>query len=564
MPEISTLRPYNLPAVTSAPIAQNYFDRSVPQVVPDLTQAARVAGQSALMGQIATDAAKLPDIIINGVRAGKRFALEDKANALKDKMLSGEALTPEEEGALSGVTIDDKGGVNYKGRGVLSYLDTMAANADIAHKNAMTNYYNHRSLGGTGAGSLYDKLAGAAPDLPTDRAVGPGSSANDAVLRETTPGALGPLHGNQDPESILSPNPDGALAGDENELPPVDENAAQSQDVKSNAPPLPNGGFTMVKPSKPGEPILLMQDGKTVGFVPPGGNSWHYLPKETEAGITYPSVDAAKADGVDPTGAKLNADGSVTISKVAKESKPRLSYGTLSEMGKTGFQPDPDATPAQAMEAWEKHMLDRGQVPPHLIPALQTIQQKVSASPTLKGFLAAQEAKHTLDASLEQAAKDPNGIADMGIIEGLQRIVNPNAAVRQGTIQNMQQAIGWLNQYNPNFAWDKATDGAKLTPAAREHVRKLAEDAFARDQKEANRAVEGAKRQAVVLGVNPSLADQFLSAAFATLDPDEPTPSIAPSEPGMATMQIGDQTGTIPEGKVQEFLQKYPNAKRIK
>lgn len=161
----------------------------------------------------------------------------------------------------------------------------------------------------------------------------------------------------------------------------------------------------------------------------------------------------------------------------------------------------------KAMEEMEK---TNGIIRPSRMPVAQSLARLIVGHPTLKHYPTIREAKEALDAGM--ANPDTGGFGDMALVEGFQRMVNPGAVVRQGTMDNMNKAAGWMQTFDPTFQWNKAVTGDKFSPEARARIKKLADDIYNRATANARPQLNGLKKMARSYGItNP---DDFVDSVL--------------------------------------------------
>lgn len=208
----------------------------------------------------------------------------------------------------------------------------------------------------------------------------------------------------------------------------------------------------------------------------------------------------------------------------------------------------------QAAQARDEGYIESGMIPEKYQGAATKLMGQVQHNPILSSFAKQKEAYDTMRSSIEHP--ESGGFGDMGLIEGFQRLVNPGATVRQATMANMQSAAGWLQQLDPHFQWTKAHDGSKLNDAARQRLMQLAEAEFAKSQRTAGRELASKRNLARMLGVPPSMTDNFVNSILTYAASDEgQTQAAQPQGVQAAGAQQPAQNAvrmTSPEG--QEYM----------
>lgn len=197
----------------------------------------------------------------------------------------------------------------------------------------------------------------------------------------------------------------------------------------------------------------------------------------------------ARSLGIDPTGVDTASLNSSVAQAAGNTTIPSGVREELIRMGKW----KEGMTPQQASDAFSN--VNSGQIiPAHLVSTAREFSKQLQGNPTIREYAKVKDAYD----NVESGFKNPQagGFGDMSMIEGFQRMVNPGAAVRTQTMQNMQQAAGWLKQLDPSFQWDKAVQGDKLNPEARQRLYDLSKNILQNQQVKANRALAGARNAA--------------------------------------------------------------------
>jgi hypothetical protein len=236
-------------------------------------------------------------------------------------------------------------------------------------------------------------------------------------------------------------------------------------------------------------------------------------------------------------------------------------------------------TTEQMQDAIDEKIDKEGLIRPEQYQLAQGIAREAANHPAVKPFFSIREGYNAVQEGMAHA--DDGGYSDMALIEGFQRMVNPGSSVRTATIHNMQEAQGWLNQYLPGFAWDKAVHGNKLTPEARAKIKEMADGIYQRAQAEAGDTVSGLVENARAFGVkNPDafvrravgmkpveIPGQYQPGQLMQSQPTTPTPqtaapagqvaqSPAPS-PKLYTITHGNRTLQLPLAQAQGMVQKF-------
>lgn len=158
----------------------------------------------------------------------------------------------------------------------------------------------------------------------------------------------------------------------------------------------------------------------------------------------------------------------------------------------------------EAGDTLNQAYVDNGTIPPQHVPAAIKLMTAIQHDKVIAPFAAQKDAYDALKTGFQNPQS--GGYGDMAMIEGLQRILNPGATVRQATIQNMKDAQGWLQNLDPHFQWQKATQGDKLSPEAKQRIMQLADAKFSQSEREAQRSLAGKRLAAGMLGIPPQLA----------------------------------------------------------
>lgn len=199
----------------------------------------------------------------------------------------------------------------------------------------------------------------------------------------------------------------------------------------------------------------------------------------------------------------------VTLAAQAKaNSVPSDLKNELARMGKwkNGM------TIEDAQQARDQGYIESGMIPEKYQGAATKLMGQIAHNPILAPFAKQKEAYDTMKSGM--ANPQAGGFSDMALIEGFQRIVNPGAVVRQGTMDNMKSAAGWLQQLDPHFQWQRAVQGDKLAPEARQRLMELAETNFANSQRTASRELASKRNLARMLGIPPAMTENFVNSVL--------------------------------------------------
>lgn len=216
-----------------------------------------------------------------------------------------------------------------------------------------------------------------------------------------------------------------------------------------------------------------------------------------------------------------------------------------SELGRLNAWKD-GMTLDQAQQARDEAYMKSGVIPERYQKPAEALAAQITKHPILAPFAKQKEAYDTLKSGFDNP--QAGGFGDMAMIEGFQRIVNPGAVVRQGTMDNMQSAAGWLQQVDPSFQWSKATTGNKLSPEARQRLMSLAESAFTKSQNTAAHELAGKQRYAKALGIpNP---EAFVNNVLDYVAQSTPSAPAAPAAPAATTpgAPVGPKVGDVKSG----------------
>lgn len=531
MPELGQLRGYGLPVTQYQPRVIQYG--APPRVVPDLSGAARIQGASATLGIVADTLAKLPAAFRAGQKEGQRAEEEDAAHAFKMAALGGG-----DKALLSDFVF---------GAGDVNPLWQSADETYNAHRGGwgkVTSYgYQSDPLGDSASlGKGAFKVPTGAWDNPlTEDSFSASPDVEAALLKQgVKPGDYAALQLD-----------DGTLINRK-----WDDRTMQDADaVKKFGAPL-RGRFDFYSPGG----VHALDGRKVVGLRPTGALAAPMAqpPGAAEPG-GLPAPDAETPIG--PLGGRIAQiggglyreefdDGRVaTYPRATKGGRPVVTWAQKpaadhtkaealpatikTEMAESGYNPF-GKTAKAALDEWQTKLLDSGVIPKHLIPAAQRVQQRAENSRVVRDYAIAIGAKSTIDSAVENP--DTEGFGDMAIIEGFQRMVNPGAVVRVSTIDQMQQAVGLLQKYNPFFVWDRITDGVKLTDEARGRIKKLADIEYAKLKTHADVRLRGIKKELEVYGVSPAAVEKLTENALAQMDITDGGATAAPAgtTPGAA------------------------------
>jgi hypothetical protein len=202
-------------------------------------------------------------------------------------------------------------------------------------------------------------------------------------------------------------------------------------------------------------------------------------------------------------------------------------------------------TMEDAGNALEQGYLESGRIPDRYQPAATKLMGQIQRNPILAPFAKQREAFETMKSGIDHP--EAGGFSDMALIEGFQRIVNPGVAVRQGTMDNMMHAAGWLQQIDPSFQWDKAHTGDKLNPQARKRLMDLATNEYTKAQRTANRELASKRNLARMLGIPPNMTDTFVNSVltYVANEGDE-QPSAAATSAAPAAQPTQNQGQVLP------------------
>lgn len=242
--------------------------------------------------------------------------------------------------------------------------------------------------------------------------------------------------------------------------------------------------------------------------------------------------------------------------QAAKENQPPSDI--RSELLRMGKWRD-GMTMEDAQQARDQGYLESGMIPEKYQGAATKLMAQVQHNPILAPFAKQKEAYETMKSGIEHP--EAGGFSDMALIEGFQRIVNPGAVVRQGTMDNMKSAAGWLQQLDPSFQWSKATTGDKLSPEARQRLMQLADSNFAVSQRTAARELASKRNLARMMGVPPTMADNFVNSILTYVANDngeqpaqqpgaqgQPTPPAETPNPQLQTVTSKAAFDALPKG----------------
>lgn len=286
------------------------------------------------------------------------------------------------------------------------------------------------------------------------------------------------------------------------------------------------------------------------------GKSWDELPPEaqshfTDQGVYDPSIavnapttwnqsqrDATGNPLIGSENAPPNAQVSTEVAgnKMTIARAPKLPSDIESEAVRLGIDPT-GKTVGQIEQERDAKLLETGVIPEKIRPIAEKLAGSIQHNPILSAYAKQKQAFDTLKSGFE----DPTagGFSDMAMIEGFQRIVNPGAVVRQGTMDNMKSAVGWLSKLDPSFQWNKATVGESLTQPARQRLMQLAQADFQKSTASATRELAGKRILARQYGVPEAQIEPFINntlnyvAASADEAPTTP-PAATPSAPATA------------------------------
>lgn len=248
----------------------------------------------------------------------------------------------------------------------------------------------------------------------------------------------------------------------------------------------------------------------------------------SQAGLSGLPADATVEDYNDAIAQKRQADAEAKANSVPNTTKQELIRMKAWKNGMTAE----DAGPAL-----DAAYIASGQIPDKYRPAAVSISTQILHDPVLSVFAKRQDAFDTMKSGME----NPGGFGDMAMIEGYQRIVNPGAIVRQGTMDNMKNAVGWLNKILPSQLVNRAIRGDSLTQEGRQILMKIAEDEFKKKRQEVDLQFQGKADQARSYGI-PS-PDNFVrsvlrTAAHAVPDQQPTSTTATPPQTGQTVLMV--------------------------
>lgn len=226
----------------------------------------------------------------------------------------------------------------------------------------------------------------------------------------------------------------------------------------------------------------------------------------------------ASSQGVEHTPGESSDDLAAKVSLAAQARQNGVPADLKSELGRMGKWQN-GMTLEDAQQARDQGYVESGMIPEKYQGAATKLMGQIAHNPILAPFAKQKEAYDTMKSGM--ANPEAGGFSDMALIEGFQRIVNPGAVVRQGTMDNMKSAAGWLQQFDPSFQWGKATIGDKLTPEARQRLMSLADANFASSQRTAARELASKRNLARMLGIPPQMTDNFVNSVLSYVANDD-------------------------------------------
>lgn len=226
----------------------------------------------------------------------------------------------------------------------------------------------------------------------------------------------------------------------------------------------------------------------------------------------------ASSQGVEHTPGESSDDLAAKVSLAAQARQNGVPADLKSELGRMGKWQN-GMTLEDAQQARDQGYVESGMIPEKYQGAATKLMGQIAHNPILAPFAKQKEAYDTMKSGM--ANPEAGGFSDMALIEGFQRIVNPGAVVRQGTMDNMKAAAGWLQQLDPSFQWGKATIGDKLTPQARQRLMSLADQNFATSQRTAARELASKRNLARMLGIPPAMTDNFVNSVLSYVANDD-------------------------------------------
>lgn len=480
MPELSII-PNGL---SSPPIFQpraTDIGAPPPAPVPDLRAAARAQGRAALFTSIAKALETLPGQVSEAYEKGRKMQIGEQV----EKQYQQAVVNPG-SGDLANFTATSEGNIKF-------------APQDAEIRRLQLQNLSDRTK------TPYEKMLEQVKATQQTPIVLP----SQAPAAKATPGQLAGM-----PTADALNTDRGALT---DILPPAD-----FQPVGKNGSQLALSTIQPETPAvEPGKGSTLTEgfekrpDGTVIQTLPggikrawgPGDSGWTVIEKPDitkSGGLVFKSAEAAEAAGHNPKDAEIDSEGNLHITKFVPpgvDPNDRSSAALKTEAARMGIDTT-KMTAGQIAKAMEEKQITEGVIPPHLLPQAGQLARLIVGHPSLKHYPTIREAKEAVDAGL--ANPDTGGFSDMALVEGFQRMVNPGATVRSQTIQSMMDAAGWLQKLDPTFQWSKAVQGDKFTGAARERIKKLADDIFDRATKNAKPQLNAMKKVAKSYGIaNP-------------------------------------------------------------
>jgi hypothetical protein len=170
--------------------------------------------------------------------------------------------------------------------------------------------------------------------------------------------------------------------------------------------------------------------------------------------------------------------------------------------GERGFKVKyPKKLTAKEIADLKKTEKEAGQSMPALskeqITIYNTLAGNVQQNPLIKNAIDAYSSQEIISTSLDEE----NGFGDINAINAFQRMVDPGVAVREGDITLLQSAIPRLRRLGLSVA--NLVDGDRLTPEARQELRKLATKIAKTRAKLGETSIEDLRMTATDAGINP-------------------------------------------------------------
>ncbi len=309
MPELAVPTNRGIQTPSFQPISPASYLSNTP--VADTSRLSKAQGKAALYSNIAQVLADLPNMLVKSYDTGRKLKVGNDVQ--KDYEA---ARANPQTGALSNFSADSSGSIKF------SPIDAEERRLRLAALNKGSTTLYDRVLANVGGAPN-----SAAPALPAPI---PSTSPSAPVKPLAAVGSQGapslPLAGitSDVPEAPPISEPVGApdsLGLPSADFVPVGKDASQKALANIGAPTTdivePPGGTSGSRTLDPVSGIITSKspNGQVYELLP-GSNTWnevHTTATKKEEGVKFPSAEAAALAGYDPTGAKVNPDGSVTV-----------------------------------------------------------------------------------------------------------------------------------------------------------------------------------------------------------------------------------------------------------